>query len=223
MTARMGHVHCFLSVLLASSIFAPAQNARPIQLGPLTVNLPQGWTVQSNASPVRIYSPDSTPASYFAVDFPAAETTTMEVRERHSQIWGNLSGLAKPGSLPQSGATGPFIWTRGEMQRSPGQTEIMALYSAKSGSSYIAVFVDATRPDLFSKNLPALEAMLSRATSSNTTSTFASSDDGNSSGVQSNATGLSTLAEYVFTTPPTWTRHKVSRRHCAHVADLSHE
>ncbi len=208
MTARLGHAPCFLSLLLASAIFALAQNARPTQLGPLAVNLPQGWTVQSNASPVRIYSPDSTPASYFAVDFPAAETTTMDVRERHSQIWGNLSGLAKPGSLPQSGATGPFIWTRGEMQRSPGQTEIMALYSAKSGSSYIAVFVDATRPDLFSKNLPALEAMLSRATSANTASTPASSEAGNSSGVQSNATGLATLAEYVFTTPPTWTATK---------------
>ena len=88
MTARLGHAPCFLSLLLASAIFALAQNARPTQLGPLAVNLPQGWTVQSNASPVRIYSPDSTPASYFAVDFPAAETTTMDVRERHSQICG---------------------------------------------------------------------------------------------------------------------------------------
>jgi hypothetical protein len=210
MTGRLRHALCFVTPVLAVSIFALAQNTRPMQLGPLTVNLAPGWTVQPNSSPVRIYSPDSTPASYFAVDFPASETTTMEVRERHSQIWGNLSGLAKPGSLPQSGVTGPFIWTRGEMQRSPGQSEMMALYSAKSGSSYIAVFVDASRTDLFTKNLPALEAMLSRAVPAITASTPTSGTAGNSSGPQSNATGLATLSEYVFTTPPTWTASKYS-------------
>lgn len=212
MTARdLRHAFVFSWALLASQICLSSQNGRPQQLGPLNVTVPQGWTVQANASPVRLYSPDSTPAAYLAVDFPAPESTTMDVHERHSQIWGNLSGLAKPGSSPQSGVTGPFIWTRGEMQRSPGtESEIMALYSAKSGSSYIAVFVDATRADLFSKSLPALEAMLSRATTAGAASAPASGDAGNSAGPQSNATGLATLSEYMFTTPPTWTATQYS-------------
>src|SRR6266567_8397905 len=167
-------VICFV---LAVPRFALAQSG-PTQVGPLNLTVPQGWTIQANTSPARIYSADSTPAAYFSVEFPAAEPTTLDVRQRHTQIWGNLSGLAKPGSSPQSGVTGPFIWTRGEMQRSPGSSEMMALYSAKSGSSYIAVFVDATRADLFSKNLPALDAMLSRATPSGPASVPAS---GNSS------------------------------------------
>ncbi|HEX3584816.1 MAG TPA: hypothetical protein VH024_02420, partial [Candidatus Angelobacter sp.] len=205
---------CFIWLLFTIPLFA--QSGRPVQLGPLNVTVPQGWTIKSDATPVRIYSPDSTLADYFAVDFPAPETTNLDVRERHSQIWKNLSGLVKPGTTPQSGVTGPFIWTKGELVR-PGssKSEIMVLYSAKSGSNYIAVFVDATRPDLAATNLPALEAMLKTATPASRipsdASGAASPANSGTSGAghsQSNATGMATLNEYVFTVPPTWTGTK---------------
>lgn len=216
MTSRnRRHALCFIWFLLAFPLFA--QSGSPVQLGPLKVIVPAGWTVKADATPARIYSPDSTLADYFAVDFALPETTNMDVRERHSQIWKNLSGLVKPGTTPQSGVTGPFIWTRGELVR-PGssKSEIMALYSAKSGNTYIGVFVDATRPDLASKNLPALDAMLKIATpalgsSSNASGAASPASPGNTSGPghsQSNATGMATLSEYVFTVPPMWTATK---------------
>src|SRR5258708_7767289 len=162
-TPNLRHALCFTWFLLAIPFFG--QSGHPVQLGPLNVTVPQGWTIKSDATPVRIYSPDSTLPDYFAVDFPLPETTPMDVRERHDQIWKNLSSLVKPGTTPESGKTGPFIWTRGEMVR-PGssKSEIMALYSAKSGSTYIAVFLDAPRLDLAAKYLPALDTMLSHAT-----------------------------------------------------------
>ena len=218
MTPRnLRHTLCFTWFLLSALLFA--QNGGPMKLGPLNVTVPRGWIVKSDATPVRIYSPDSTLADYFAVDFAAPETTNLDVRERHNQIWQNLSGLVKPGTTPQSGVTGHFIWTKGELVR-PGSTksEIMALYSAKSGSNYIGVFVDATRPDLASKNLPALDAMLKSATpaigpSSDASSTASPANPGNASGAghsQSNAIGLATLNEYIFSVPPGWTPTKYS-------------
>ena len=215
MTSRnLRHALCFIWFLLAIPLFA--QNGSPVQLGALNVTVAQGWTVKADATPARIYSPDSTLADYFAVDFALPETTNLDVRERHSQIWQNLSGLVKAGTTPQSGVTGPFVWTRGELVR-PGssKSEIMALYSAKSGSTFIAVFVDATRPDLASKNLPALDAMLKSATpalgpSSGASGTASPANSGTSGAghSQSNATGMTTLNEYVFTVPPTWTGTK---------------
>jgi hypothetical protein len=212
---NLRHALCFIWLLLTIPLFA--QSGRPVQLGPLNVTVPPGWTIKADATPARIYSPDSTLADYFAVDFALPETTNLDVRERHSQIWKNLSGLVKPGTTPQIGVTGPFIWTKGELVR-PGSTksEIMVLYSAKSGSSYIGVFVDATRPDLATKNLPALDAMLKSATPvlgspSDASGAASSSNAGNTSGAghsQSNATGMATLDEYVFTLPPTWTGNK---------------
>ena len=129
-TRNLRHALCFTWFLLAAPLLA--QSGRPVQLGPLNVAVPPGWTVKADAIPARIYSPDSTLADYFAVDFALPETTNLDVRERHNQIWQNLSGLVKAGTTPQSGVTGPFIWTRGELVR-PGSTksEIMALYSAK--------------------------------------------------------------------------------------------
>jgi hypothetical protein len=211
---NLRHALCFIWFLLAIPLFA--QSGSPVQLGPLNVTVPQGWTVKSDATPVRIYSPDSTLTDYFAVDFALPETTNLDVRERHSQIWKNLSGLIKAGTTPQSGVTGPFVWTKGELVR-PGssKSEIMVLYSAKSGNSFIAVFVDATRPDLASKNLPALDAMLKSATpalgfSSNASGAASPANPGTSGAghSQSNATGMATLSEYVFTVPPTWTATK---------------
>src|ERR1044071_208358 len=215
-TRNLRHALCFIWFLLPISLFA--QSGRPVQLGPLNVTVPPGWTVKADAIPARIYSPDSTLTDYFAVDFAVPETTNLDVRERHNQIWQNLSGLVKAGTTPQSGVTGPFIWTRGELVRPDStKSEIMALYSAKSGSNYIGVFVDATRPDLAARNLPALEAMLKTATpavmgpSSNATGAASPANPGATSGAghyQSNATGMATLNEYVFTVPPTWTGTK---------------
>src|SRR5258708_2226549 len=83
-THNLRHALCLIWFLLAIPLFA--QNGHPVQLGPLNVTVPQGWTIKSDATPVRIYSPDSTLLDYFAVDFPLPETTPMDVRERHDQI-----------------------------------------------------------------------------------------------------------------------------------------
>ncbi len=87
------------------------------------------------------------------------------------------------------------------------------LYSAKSASTYIGIGVEATRADLASRNLPALEAMLRGAKFTEAAqppaSAGAPSDGGNSSAASAaSAAGQATLDDYVFTKPPGWTADK---------------
>jgi hypothetical protein len=152
-------------------------------------------------------SPDSTPQQYFQVEFMPFEQTTLDVRERHSQIVGNLAGIMRPGSVPQNGVSGKFIWTRLETQLA-GQNKTMVLYSAKSASTYIAIGVEATSADLFTKNLPAVDAMVRTAALSDAAQPPASSAPpaaGNQASPQGAAGGMATLADYVFAMPPGWT------------------
>jgi len=191
-------------LFLATPVLAFGQGT-PLTLGPLTVSVPVGWLSQTNATPVRLISPDSTPQQYFQVEFMPVEQTTQSVRERHSTIVGNLSGILRPGSVPQNGVTGKFIWTRLEIQLA-GQTKTMVLYSAKSGSTYMAIGVEATNPDLFAKNSPAVEAMLRTAALSDASQPPASpAPASNSAGPQGGGGGLASLNDYVFAMPPGWT------------------
>jgi hypothetical protein len=203
---RLRHLLFAAYLVLTTSVFAFGQGS-PLTLGPLTVNVPAGWVAQTNATPVRLLSPDSTPQQYFQVEFMPFEQITQGVRERHSTIVSNLSGILRPGSVPQNGVAGKFIWTRLEIQLA-GQNKTMVLYSAKSGSTYIAIGVEATSPDIFAKNSPAVDAMVRTASLSDTAQPPAASAppaSGNPAGSQGTVGSMATIADYVFAMPPGWT------------------
>src|SRR6185437_3396372 len=149
---NMARLQAKLVLLLA--VFALAgpipvfAQAKPLTVGPLTVVVPPGWSTQSTFGPMMLFSPDSTPMQYFKVTFEPAEQITQDVRERHSTIVGNLSSIVRQGSTPQNGVTGKFIWTRMELQLPTGQNETMIVYSAKAGTTYVAVGVETTSPNL---------------------------------------------------------------------------
>jgi len=183
----------------------------PLALGPLTVNVPPGWVTQTNSGTPKLYSPDSTPQQYFRVEFLPAEQTTQDVRERHSTIVANLSGIMRPGSRLQNGVSGKFIWTRLELRLPSGQNETMICYSAKAGSTYVGVGVEATRPELLARNLPALETMLRNALLSGAPAPAAAAPaygTSNAAPAPAAAGAAGTLDAYVYTAPQGWTTQK---------------
>ncbi len=195
-----------ITFALAGSICLVAQGT-PLTVGPLTVMVPPGWVTQTNLGPAKLYAPGSTPQQYLSVEFLPSEQTTQEVRERHSTIVGNLAGVMRPGSVPQNGVTGKFIWTKLEVRLPTGQNETMILYSAKAGSTYVAVGVEATRPELLARNLRAVEAMLANATLTGTSTAPASSAAGNAP-ASAPALNGAMLDDYVFTVPAGWTTQR---------------
>jgi hypothetical protein len=213
MTARhLFYGLCFMICsVLATPVFVLAQGT-PLKQGPLTVMVPPGWVTQTNIGPVKLYSPGSTPQQYLSVEFLPSEQTAQDVRERHATIMGNLTGIVRPGSVPQNGVIGKFIWTRLELQLPTGQNETMIWYSAKAGSTYVAVGVEATRPELLARNLRAIETMLANATlSGETTAPGASNAPAYSAGnAPAAAPALSgaMLDDYVYTVPAGWTTQR---------------
>lgn len=203
-----------LAVFALAGPIAGFAQGTPLTVGPLTVMVPQGWTKQTNFGTVQLYSPDSTPLQYFKVEFQPSEQTTQDVRQRHFTIVGNLSSIMRPGSVPQNGVTGKFIWTRMELQLPTGQPETMILYSAKAGSAYVVVGVEVTSSELLARNLRTVEAMLANATLSGAVTVpgaaNAPAGTGNTSGPPAAAVGLSTLDEYVFTAPSGWATQRLS-------------
>jgi hypothetical protein len=206
---------CCFAFLLASSatVFPQA----PLTIGPLTVTIPPGWTKQEFFGTVKYYSPDSTPQQFLRVQFLPAEETPQSVTQRHSTIIGNLAGVMKPGTSPQNGVTGNFIWSKIEVQMPPGPAETMVWYSAKAGSTYVAVGLETTSPDLLARNLPAVNAMMTRASLKGASAAPGVSNQppgnapaGNASGGAPGAVGLATLDEYVFTAPAGWAAQKLS-------------
>ena len=196
--------------VLASPIFACAVfgQGTPLKIGPLLVIVPPGWTTQTDAVPVRIFSPDSTPQKYCSVEFFPTDQTTQDVREHHSMIWGKMAALVQPTVQPQSGVLGQFIWTRVEGQRAPGQRETVILYSAKTGPFYVAIAVEVTHPDLLARNLPVIEAMVRGALLDAPASSAPAVNGGNSASPQMNAGDAATLGDYVYTAPPGWTSNQ---------------
>src|SRR5258708_3026311 len=142
-------------------------HSTPLSRGPLTVMIPAGWTGQADGDPARFFSPDSTPQKYFSLEFFNPQTTNEDVLAHHNMIVNNLSGLKEPGTQLQSGILGQFIWTRIVIRRPQSQPETMILYSAKVGSLYILMDVDATGAYLVARNLPVVEAMVQGAVLSN--------------------------------------------------------
>jgi hypothetical protein len=215
MTIRhLRHGLCFFAFLLAIS--ATVFSQAPLTVGPLTVTIPSGWTKQEFFGTVKFYSPGSTPQQFLRIQFMPAEETTQSAAERHSTIIGNLSGIMRPGTSPQNGVTGNFIWTKVEVQMPNNPPETMVWYSAKAGSTYVAVGLETTSPALFARNLPAVETMLTRANLKGASAPPAVSNatkgnaPGNASRGAPGAVGLATLDEYIFTAPAGWAAQKLS-------------
>jgi hypothetical protein len=209
--SKAGLALLIVSVLVTNSMHVLAQGT-PLKQGPLTVMVPPGWVTQTNVGPVKLYSPGSTPQQYLSVEFLPSEQTTQDVRERHATIMGNLAGIVRPGSVPQNGVIGKFIWTRLELQLPTGQNETMIWYSAKAGSTYVAVGVETTRPELLARNLRAIETMLANATLSGATaapgaSNAPASAAGNAPAAAPALSGAM-LEDYVYTVPSGWTTQR---------------
>src|ERR1700756_3334859 len=160
-TRHLRHGLCFFALLLASgsAVFSQAS----LTVGPLTVTLPPGWTKNELFGTVKYFSPDSTQQQFLRIQFLPAEETTKSVAQRHSEIIGNLAGIMRPGIRQQNGVTGNFIWSRIEVQLPPQPPQTMIIYSAKAGSTYVAIGLETDRPEMLARNLPAVEAMLTRA------------------------------------------------------------
>src|SRR5262249_25490148 len=134
-----------------------------LTVGPLTVTLPPGWTRNDFFGTVKYFSPDSTPQQFLRIQFLPAEETTKSAAQRHSEIIGNLASIVRPGTTQQNGVTGNFIWSKIEVQLPSQPPQTMIIYSAKAGSTYVAIGLETDHPDMLARNLPAVEAMLARA------------------------------------------------------------
>ncbi len=212
MTARhLLHGLCFtICFSLAAPVFVLAQGT-PLTVGPVTLTVPPGWQGQTNTPPIRIFSPDSTPQQYLEIEM-FTEQTAQDVRERHDTIIRNLSGMMPPGTTPQTGMLGKFIWTKILLQKSPGQADGLIWYSLKAGSVYVGISVDAMTPELMARNLPAIEAMLRGARFSDggavSSPAAPAASSANSAGTQAGATGAASLGDYVYTVPAGWTTQR---------------
>ena len=99
----------WLVVTSSTHVFA---QGTPFTQGPLTVTIPPGWTKQEFFGTVKYYSPDSTPKQFLRLQFLPSEETPQSVAQRHATIIGNLAGIMRPGTSPQNGVTGNFIWSK---------------------------------------------------------------------------------------------------------------
>src|SRR5262245_44214836 len=189
----------------------------PLTIGPLTVTVPPGWTKNEFFGTVKYFSPDSTPQQFLRIQFLPAEETTKSAAQRHSEIIGNLAGIMRPGTSPQNGVTGKFIWTRLEVQLPSQPPQTMIIYSAKAGSTYVAIGLETDHAEMLARNLPAVEAMLTRASLKGASAPPAVSNApngnapaGEASGGAPGAVGLATLDDYVYTAPAGWGAQKLS-------------
>ena len=206
MTARRyRQLPLLIAVVLAVSVFTLAQGT-PLSLGPLTVNVPPGWrSNQLGNGQIQLYSPDSTPQLYFRIEFLPFEQTQVDVRQRHNTVIGNLSGMMRPGSTPQSGVTGKFIWTKIELQPAPGNFTINVLYSAKAGSVYIPIAVESS-PAMFSRYIAVVQNMVRNASLADSGQAPGSTQPAAGNAASAPPAGAAaSLSDYVYTVPPGWT------------------
>jgi hypothetical protein len=213
-TRHLRHGLCFFVFFLAISITVFPQ--APLTVGPLTVTLPPGWTKNEFFGTVKYFSPDSTQQQFLRIQFLPAEESTKSVAQRHSEIIGSLAGIMRPGTTRQNGVIGNFIWSKIEVQLPSQPPQTMIIYSAKTGSTYVAIGLETDHPEMLARNLPAVEAMLARASLKGASAPPAISNapNGNAPAVNasgaSGAVGLATLDEYVFTAPAGWAAQKLS-------------
>ena len=225
--------------LLLPSINLPAQGTR-YTVGPLTVTIPAGWNAKTNfpGERERFYSPGSTWTKSVAVGFSSSESTD-DVLTKHNTIIKNLSGVIAPGTSPESGTIGQFVWTRIVIQPAGTTPRTLILYSLKVGSTYVGIDIDSSSDDLLASGLPPIEAMIRAATinaaagSSSSASGAPAATAPGSGGARSHIvapsqpprtpadavsaipaqmpTGPATLSEYVYSIPPGWTSKPDSR------------
>ncbi|MGH7617923.1 MAG: hypothetical protein ACREPM_11895, partial [Gemmatimonadaceae bacterium] len=68
------------AICVAVAATTAVAQGKPLRLGPLTVTVPSGWSAQTNVVPVRINSPESTPAGFFSAQFFSPEQTSQDLR-----------------------------------------------------------------------------------------------------------------------------------------------
>jgi hypothetical protein len=197
-------------LVLIASVFSFAQGS-PLTAGPLTVLVPQGWRVDQSLGTTRIYSPDSTPQQYLQVTLNQPQEITQEVSDYHALLLSRVSPMIPAGSPQKNGVTGSFMWTRFQFQRPGSQPETMVLFSAKSGSVYVPISVDATSEDLLTRNGPALEAMVRGATIAGAAANGGPgvpppppAGASNRGGSNAPVGSMATIDDYVFAPPPGW-------------------
>lgn len=222
-----------LLLLIPTSLWS---QGAPLTVGPVTVTIPAGWTGKSGfpGERERFFSPESTLEQYFALGVSSSQISE-DVLTHHSAIVKNLSGIAAPGTSPQSGTLGQFLWTRIMIQRPlpRSKPETLILYSLKAGSTYVSIDVDATSTDLLTADLPAVEAMIRAAVVNNSadqptasahaasvptarnSAPFPSQPSSTQQPATSSAawgsttaqmpTGPASLTEYTYSVPPGWT------------------
>jgi hypothetical protein len=209
------YLGCRLCIVMCVAVARPAvatAQSIPLTLGPLTVAVPAGWVGQTNAVPVRILSPNSNAQQFVSVEFFPPEQTSQDVRAHHVAVWEIMTARTRLAGPPQSGTLGQFIWTRAEVLHPSGQRESLILFSAKTGSSYLAIEANALPAAIASRDLAAIEAMLTGATLSGgavTSNPAGPPPDGrNSAAPESGAGNRATLGEYVYATPPGWSSNQ---------------
>ena len=90
---------CIILVSLSSSLIL-AQT--PLTVGPVTVTVPRGWNTQTNAIPVRLFSPDSTPQQFVSVEWFPPQEMQQDLATHHAMIWGRMMSLFQSPASPQS-------------------------------------------------------------------------------------------------------------------------
>jgi hypothetical protein len=211
---RLRQLLLFVSCLLSAGSLATFAQGNPLKVGPLTVTIPTGWKLQHDdfqPDYIMIVPSDAKLGlgQYLKVDFHTLQTT-QDVREQHAMMLKNLSAFIPAGSPQQNGVTGKFIWTRYVLQL-PGSQQPGAsiLYSAKTGSTYVAIGMQATSEELLTRNLPAIEAMVRGAIlpGAPAAPAFSSAPDAaaaKTAGAPAFAPGPATLDDYIFTAPAGW-------------------
>jgi len=103
MTApQLGRALCFMiSFILVRPVFVFAQGV-PLTLGPLTVTVPAGWIAQTNNTPVRIFSPDSTPQQFFSCSFFLRNRRPKTSASIIPDLWRDWLPLSHPQLRPRT-------------------------------------------------------------------------------------------------------------------------
>src|SRR5215472_12315858 len=107
--AKLAYLVLFL-VMAHVTLFS---QGTPFTEGPLSVTIPPGWTGKLNfpGERNRFFSPESTGVNFFSVSVSSSQTND-DLVTHHNWVVNNLSAIMAPGTTPQTGTLGQFLWTR---------------------------------------------------------------------------------------------------------------
>ena len=223
MTAR--HMLAGLCVAIGAVVSpsTPLAQLTPLRVGPLTVNVPPRWVVQTNGVPVRMFSPESNPTQFFSVEFFPPEQTPQDLRQHHAAIW---ERMAAPLRAPVRHRAACWVSSSGRgptCSGTGGQRDHADLYSAKTGSVYVAIGVDANRARSRRAESAGARGHGAHGHARRRRPAPERPRSAPRCAGRAGAGNPATLGEYVYDHAARVDRQPVSRRHRAHVADVGHE